>query len=176
MPAGTTVGELIKYNFNYIFSELLSNVPGGAIVDWAIGSIFTVLNNNPSGVITTTNAPLYRIFHTSVTSMTYYFIENDSWRLIGVGARAQIIRDEYIAMNINGSPYSDLHTDQFTTNTPGIWSDYLDYYFNNMSWNPSACLVNEIGSFKVAAKDKNGKVLTTVRFTPVYARYPIDLT
>lgn len=108
--------------------------------------------------------------------MTYYFIENDSWRLIGVGASAQVKRDEYIAMNLNGSPYSDMHSVEFSTYTLGGANTYLNYYFDNMSWNPSACLVKEIGSFNVDAKDKNGKVLATVSFAPIYARYPIDLT
>lgn len=174
VPSGTLVGDLVKYNLNYIFSEVLDFV-GAAVVDWIIGNAFTALNHTPSGVITTTGKSLYRVIHTSVTSMTYYFIENDSWRLIGVGASAQTIRSEHISMNVNGSPYVETHTEQFTAKTPGIWYDYLDYYFNNMSWNPSACLVNEIGNFKFVAKDKNGLVLGIVNFAPAYARYPMDL-
>ncbi len=177
ISAGQTAADVMKYSLNYGFSSLMSSTPVGMVVDWTLGAIFTVLSDKPTGIISVKEGPIYKISHRSVTSMTYYFIYNDGWKMIGVGASAEILRDDYWSANINGIPKSDFHSVSFSTRTPGTWNDYLDVYFNNMASNSSFCLVNRIGSFSVTG-DQNfynqGSAFSTT-FTPKYARYPADL-
>lgn len=114
-----------------------SIVPGGTLIDWTLGNIFNVLNNKPNAVISSSNGPVYRITHTGVTPMTYYYLNNSGWRLIGVGAVSDIKRDDFFAANVNGKPVTDTNSTSFSTSTSGIWNDYVETYLANMSTYPS---------------------------------------
>lgn len=161
--------NILTYNFGYIVSTLLSSTPAGLVTDWTLGNIFNVLKNKPNAVISSSNGPIYRVTHTGVTSMTYYYLNNNGWRLIGVGAETDIIRDDYFAANVDGKPTTDYHKDSFSIKTSGIWSNYVEAYLANMSSYPSYCLVNEIGYITIRGYQNN------LTYTPPYARYPSDL-
>lgn len=161
--------NILNYNFNYVFTSLLGKVPGGILVNWTLGNIFTIFNNMSSAQISSSGSAIYRIFHTGVTSMTYYYVYNNGWKMVGVGASASIIRDDYFAGNVNGTPRTDYNSVSFSTSTSGIWSDYVNAYINNMSVNPNFCITNELGSF-----DVNG-YSNSLTYTPAYARVPADL-
>lgn len=161
--------SILSYNFGYGFSLLLGSTPVGLLTDWTLGNIFNVLNNLPTAQISSSGEAIYRIFHTGVTSMTYYYLYNNGWKLIGVGASVDIVRDDYFAGNVNGSPKTDFHSVSFRTSTSGIWRDYVDAYLNNMASYPSYCQVNEIGSFTIRGYSN------TLNYTPAYARNPVDL-
>lgn len=161
--------SILSYNFGYGFSLLLGSTPAGLLTDWTLGNIFNVLNNLPTAQISSSGEAIYRIFHTGVTSMTYYYLYNNGWKLIGVGASVDIVRDDYFAGNVNGSPKTDFHSVSFRTSTSGIWRDYVDAYLNNMASYPSYCQVNEIGSFTIRGYSN------TLNYTPAYARNPVDL-
>lgn len=148
---------------------IAGTTPVGLVTHWTLSNIFNVLNNKPTAVISASNGPIYRVFHTGVTSMTYYYVNNNGWKLVGVGAVSDIKRDDYFAANVNGKPESDFHTVSFTTSTSGIWRDYIDSYLANMASYPSYCLVKEIGSIIIRGYQNN------LTYTPPYARNPVDL-
>ena len=132
----------------------------------AVANAYTLYTYDGS---VTHNGSIYRIFHTGVTSMTYYYLYNNGWRLIGVGAAADIIRDDYFAGNVNGTPRTELNTVNFKITTNGILRNYIDTYLNYMSTNPSYCLTNELGKLQV-----NG-YSNSLNYTPAYASRPAEL-
>lgn len=161
------VREVLNYNFGYIFSALLSSIPYGAVIDWQLGNIFAILNGKPeSAVVSSGSAAMYTITHTAVTSMTYYWIYNNSWRYIGAGAECNVARSDLWAGNIEGKATHDYHYDSWRTCTSGIWYNYLEDYINVMSWNPSYCNINQIGSFYIKG------ISNSAYFTPKFASYP----
>ncbi len=162
--------EILKYNFGYIFSTLLSKTPIGVLTDWTLGNIFSVLRGRPdSAVVTSTKDGIYKITHTSVTSMTYYWIYNNSWRYIGAEAHCDVARTDFWAGNIGGVPTHESKESQWSTHTDGIWYNYLEDYINVMSWNPSFCNIKRLGSFSIKGENNS------VTFTPRFAARPNDL-
>lgn len=161
--------NVLSYNFGYILSSLVASTPVGLAVDWTLGNIFNALKNKPTAVVSSSGGPVYRVNHTGVTSMTYYYLNNNGWKLIGVGAVSDIKRDDYFAANVDGKPVSDFHSVSFSISTSGIWNDYVETYLANMSSYPSYCLIKEIGYLTIRGYQNN------LTYTPPYAMYPADL-
>lgn len=161
--------SILKFNFEYGVESLIGLLPGGVVLNWTLGNIFTVLSNLQSVQITSNNSNIYTINHCSVTSMTYYYFYNNGWKLIGVGAVAQVTRDDHFLGNVNGYPKSDFNSTSFSITSRGIWRDYVDSYINNMGWNPSYCLINKLGGLSVECYSQNAY------FEPCYATSPSDV-
>ena len=161
--------SILSYNFSYGLSLVAGKTPVGLLTHWTLGNIFNVLENLPDAKISSSGGDIYRNIHVGVTSMTYYYLYNNGWKLIGVGAVVDIIRDDYFAGNVNGVPKSELNTYSFKIYTEGIWRDYVDAYLNSMAINPSYCLTKEIGTLEVNGYSND------LWYTPRYARIPTEL-
>lgn len=71
VPAINGVGlieDMLDYNFGFVFSYFLGNIPYGMACDWVLGNLFTFLNGvRPNAVLASESNAMYRAFVTSIT-------------------------------------------------------------------------------------------------------------
>ena len=167
----TVIESVLSYNFGYGVSYLIGKLKYGTVIDWTLGMIFdSVAAVEDAMTISCGSKPLYGVRHASVTSMTYYFFYNEGWHHIGTGGTAEIVREDYLYANINGSPVLDENEERFTIKSEWIWHDYVEQYAKAMSYMPEYCAINRIGELQI--KGYNGR---KYYFAPVYAELPSDL-
>lgn len=167
----TVLADLLDYQFSFGLSQYLGAIPGGWLVDWTIGAVYTALNslNENSTITYRNNSDIYNMIMLSVTQMMYcyVYIPNADWELCGVCAsNIEYTRTESFAANIQGTPYS------WSQNYPNVTSNTgrsAASYITNMV-RGNGCIFDRIGSISV--NTYSGK---TVRFRPGFADYPADL-
>ena len=169
---GAVVDAIFSYNFGYGTSSLISKIPKfGVVLDWTLGNIFdAVAAANNAHIIYTTNKPLYKVEHASVTAMTYYFFYNGGWRHIGTSGNATVVRNDSFAGNIAGTPVIDNNTATLELRSNMIWYDFVSNYAQVMATRPNDCHIEEIGGLEIKAYNNK-----TYYFYPVFADLPNDL-
>ena len=166
----TTLSNLLKYNFNFGFSQFLGLIPYGWAADWLIGNIFTVLNSYDGSSIVTCpvgHSGIYTMNMASVTQMTYIYIYDpgySTWVLCGSRtSNLSFSRTDCLAANIGGNAVTR-STDfpDATTSTGESPAWYLLQYVQYRQANH-----HSPGSFTI-----NGMNGNSTRFTPVYYQSP----
>lgn len=167
----TLLQDLLAYQFSFAFSSFLGSIPAGWLIDWTIGTVFTALNsyNSNSTISYSGSENIYTMLMGSVTQMMYCYVylPNAGWVLCGVRAsNITFDRIDTFAANIAGSIHIDHCDYDLVTSHSGV---YPPAYVINCV-NGGNYIIDRIGSFTV--NTYNGG---TVRFTPGFAAYPVDL-
>lgn len=163
--------DLLNYNFSFGLSAYLGQFPRGWVADWTLGNAFTVLNslNQNSYITTGSGNNLYTMTLSSVTQMMYCYVyyPSSGWMLCGVKApNISFARVDTLSGNIGGVAVAE----------PGIYGNAnastgtspVNYATNYVRGN--GCMVHAIGYFTISSE-----YLGSVRFTPGFAQYPIEL-
>ena len=163
--------SLLMYNFEYLVEEVIGRIPYGTVINWTLGNIFTVLSSQPVNSVTS-SGKLYRVEHNSVTKMTYYFVYNSGWRMVGVSGDTTVKRVDRLTGNVNGTPVNaTVDAVKISIYSPESWYSFIDSYLSVMSWNPNYMMVSRLGKLKYSPYQSN----TVLNFEPVYAENPSDL-
>ena len=107
VPAINGVGlieDVLDYNFGFVFSYFLGQIPHGMLCDWALGNLFTFLNGvRPNAVLASGSEAMYRAYVTSITKMEYIYVyDHNAWNLIASSADASITRSDLFIGNVHG--------------------------------------------------------------------------
>lgn len=165
----TVLSNLLKYSFNFGFSQFLGQIPQGWIADWLIGSVFTALNSYDGKTVVTCptgSTGIYTMNMVSVTQMTYIYIYDPgygTWVLCGSRAgNLSFSRTDCLAANIGGRAVTEPHKfDDVTSRTGESPAWYLQQYAQyRKAYNHSP------GSFTI-----NGMNGSTT-FTPAFYQSP----
>jgi len=174
MPTNQTSSALksfVSYVIQYGFSAFLGTIgKAGAVADFTIGSIFSILNA-PSNILSSTSDPFYTIDTNSVTDMTYTYVYDSSylgWRLIGVHGDVAITRSSHVSCNLNGSPYQNNGPISTTTGYSGLsWFQYIETWVTyKNAGNPGFCYTAPLGSFTIKG------YYSTFTYTPKFVSLP----
>lgn len=170
----SVMGSVLSYNFGFVFSHFLGKVPHGLVIDWTLGSLFSVLEgvNSASDVTVYGSDALYRIQCTSVTEMVYYFYyDAPVWSFIGTSASAAFTHTNFFAGNVNGVPVHDIEGPvSWTSTSGGVWYDYVEAYADSKSYHPGYCRIDELGTCEL-----KGYKNRTKNFSPKFAALPGDI-
>lgn len=166
-----SIMAILKYNFRYGMSMFMGIMPGGVLVDWALGN-FEALAGATSENITISNDNVYEISFSSSTTMYYYYLYNNGWKLIGTGTTAKMLRNDYFLGQIDRKPVEEhLHEESFSITDNGTTlRQYVKEYVTKMNQNPYYHKVCSIGTLTVEGYE--GK---STKFSPKFAEEPNDL-
>lgn len=166
----TTIGALLEYNFSYGMSSFLGVIPGGAILDWGLGNIWTALEayNANTPVTFSDNDGIYAINIIAVTSMTYYYIK-DGGVWYNCGSRANDVsfaRIDSMTANIGGEPFGEAKpATKWSSSAGHSWYWYLEEFIEN-----NRVVHNSIGAIDIYKDDE-----LVGEFEPVYVYNPYGL-
>jgi len=170
----SVMGSVLSYNFGFVFSHFLGKIPHGLVIDWTLGSLFSVLEgvNSASDVTVYGSDALYRIHCTSVTEMVYYFYyDAPAWSFIGTSASAAFTHTNFFAGNVNGVPVHEIEGPvSWTSTSGGVWYDYVEEYADSKSYHPGYCRIDELGTCEL-----KGYKNRTEDFSPKFAALPGDI-
>ena len=167
----TILKDILEYQFSFGLSAYLGTIPGGWIIDWTIGTVCAALESyNDNSIISYRgNNNIYNMSMLSVTQMMYVYVylPNAGWCLCGTrAANISYARSEYVIANVAGTAVSNSKTYPTVSSRTGNSAyTYAKAYVNGGYHD-----IDSIGSFTV-----NAYKGSTVRFTPGFASYPIDL-
>lgn len=168
----TVLKDILEYQFSFGFSSYLGLIPYGWVADWAIGSVFAILESfdENSNISYSGNNNIYNMSLLSVTQMMYVYVymPTGGWCLCGTRApNISYTRAEYMIANVDGEAVSDSESYPTVTSSTGSAAyTYVREYVLNGTHN-----IDSIGSFTVNAYD--GAI---VRFSPGFASYPLHLS
>jgi len=166
----STIQAVLGYTFKYVFSNLLSRTPLGLVADWTMGAAIEGMDAYNTTLITSTSDPFYRIFASSTTQMTYYWIYyNNEWKMMGSDGTFSFTRTDFAAFNYQGQPKHLSDTQPTWSSSSGYsWWQYVENFHNNRS-NPYYTQHHYFGSFNLSFYQ------ATVTYTPVYYSSPGSL-
>ncbi|GIP17861.1 hypothetical protein J40TS1_35030 [Paenibacillus montaniterrae] len=164
----SVIRAVLSHTFKYSFSSLLSKKPIGVAIDWTMGAVIAGLGAYNSSNIYSGNEPLYRIYSSSTSSLTYYYIyHNNSWKLMGTGGEFNYSRGGIAQFNYNGQAKTEYATlQEWTSSTDGVWYDYVTSFHNNRHIS-NYHRIESFGSLKITGY--NGAQFT---HTPVFVNLP----
>ena len=162
------LGDLMSYNFSFGVSALLGKLPYGWAIDWLFGNIFTAASSYNENLTVSTNSGIYAMNITTVTTMTYYYIQvNGTW--YEAGSRAYEItmaRVDSFTGNIGGQAVSwQKEFNRYSGATGRSWYWYVEEFVKT-----GDATHHPYGSFTV-----NGYNGLSSIFTPGYAQNPWHL-
>lgn len=164
--------DLLDYNFQYGVSQLLANVSYGAVLDWALGNVITVLKSydRNAGVTIHDGNSVYRADVGTQTEMHYYYVYDGTWKLIGNSATTWVSRfDEFIGV-INGRFVKESADPEkwHCSNGQAYWK-YIESYDLTGRNNNYFMLSFPLGSFEVKGMSK------TYTVKPLFYEYPGEI-
>ncbi len=164
--------DLLGYNFQYGISQLLAKVSYGAVLDWALGNVITVLKSydGNAGVTIHDGNSAYRADVGTQTEMRYFYVYDGSWKLIGNAATVWVSRfDEFVGV-INGQFVKKMADPEKwnASNGQSYWQ-YIESYDLTGRNNNNFMLSFPLGSFDVKGMSE------TYTIVPPFYKYPGEI-
>lgn len=165
------IEAFIEYNMTFALSQYLGNIQNGWIIDWTIGSLFTILQNLSTDVVISGAGPnALQVTLSSLTSMEYTYVYNkNSWRLIGTSSAVDYLKQTQYSLNINGKLHGEQAQESWKSTSGLLWFGYIIQYHAQQASFPNYHRIDELGSFGVVTPNK------TYTFMPRFAPLPAHL-
>lgn len=163
----STIQAVMRYTFGFAFGQLLGTHPVGIAADWTMNAAISGMKAYDTTKITSTSDAFYRIFASSTTSMTYYWIyHSNAWKFMGSDATFAFTKSDFAAFNYQGQPKHISQTQPTWSSSSGYtWYKYIENFHAN-KWNSNYEQINKLGSFTIKGYQ------TSVIYTPKFVNYP----
>lgn len=156
--------EAMGSTVEYLVSSLIASIPYiGTGIDYTISTLASTFDIADSTYYAL--HPVYKMDVSTVTTMTYFYINDSSWKLIGSSADFTVLETHMLRYKSGSTPVHDNVNKSFRGSTGWSWYDYIEYYVDNKQYTNNPQIFHEIGSYKY--QGPYNSLVVTPRFAEV---------